>query len=487
MTDATGASVRARWGRLRFMVIGSLLADPPQRGQLQQRIADLAQKQWEDPTTGQKIQRSSSCIERWFRQAKASPDDPLEKLARKIRKDVGTHPTVSSSLAEFIAEQYRDHPTWSYKLHRDNLVAAARKRPSLGKIPSQGTISRFMKERGLLKQKRKRKVHAHLVIDPREKRSWEVRYVNQLWHLDFHEGSRCVLMDDGQWLRPWLLGTLDDHSRLACHVQWYLVEDSQNLVHGLSQALQKRGVCAALLTDGGGAMRAAETSEGLMRLGIVHDMTLPYTPEQNGKQESFWNQIEGRLLPMLEGVPHLTLRLLNDATQAWVEQEYNQAVHSETGCKPIDLFLTDHNIGRPCPSSERLRDVFRLQQSRKQRRSDGTISVQHTRFELPSRYRALQRVTVRYARWDMSNVDLIDPRSERILCPLYPLDKQRNADQARRTLEPVADPALAISEQPRRPSGIAPLLRELMADYAASGLPPAYLPKDELPTEKEPA
>jgi hypothetical protein len=30
------------------------------------------------------------------------------------------------------------------------------------------------------------------------------------------------------------------------------------------------------------------------------------------------------------------------------------------------------------------------------------------------------------------------------------------------------------------PSEMAPLLRKLMADYAATGLPPAYIPKDDL-------
>ncbi len=35
--------------------------------------------------------------------------------------------------------------------------------------------------------------------------------------------------------------------------------------------------------------------------------------------------------------------------------------------------------------------------------------------------------------------------------------------------------------------GIAPLLKEQMADYAATGLPPAYLPKDHAsdPTDDE--
>jgi len=50
------------------------------------------------------------------------------------------------------------------------------------------------------------------------------------------------------------------------------------------------------MSDNGSPMLAAETTEGLARLGIVHEKTLPYAPFQNGKQESFWNGIEGRLL-----------------------------------------------------------------------------------------------------------------------------------------------------------------------------------------------
>ena len=34
---------------------------------------------------------------------------------------------------------------------------------------------------------------------------------------------------------------------------------------------------------------------------------------------------------MLEDVPDLTLNVLNEATQAWVEYEYNRGVHSEIG------------------------------------------------------------------------------------------------------------------------------------------------------------
>jgi hypothetical protein len=55
-----------------------------------------------------------------------------------------------------------------------------------------------------------------------------------------------------------------------------------------------------------------------------------------------------------------------------------------------------------------------------------------------------------------------------------PIDKLKNSDRSRRSLGPVA----ARSEAPPRPAGVAPLLRHLMAEYAATGQPPAYIPHD---------
>ena len=75
-----------------------------------------------------------------------------------------------------------------------------------------------------------------------------------------------------------------------------------------------------------------------------------------------------------------------------------------------------------------------------------------------------------------STPSLVDSRTGQFLTTLLPLDKTKNADRLRRSLEPVADePAL-------EPSGVAPLLKKLMAEYAATGLPPAYLP---LETQKD--
>jgi putative transposase len=206
-------------------------------------------------------------------------------------------------------------------------------------------------------------------------------------------------------------------------------------------------------------------------------MTLPHSPYQNAKQESFWAQLEGRLVAMLEDLEDLTLARLNEITQAWVEQEYNRKRHSELGTTPLRRFLDGKDVGRPSPTSDVLRQAFCAEDKRTQRKTDGTVSLDGRRFEIPSRYRHLDRVTIRRASWDLSWVHLVDERTGANLCRLYPLDKAANADGLRRMLEPPATPPkTATKKAPAMP----PLLAKLVAEHAATGLPPAYLPKDDL-------
>ena len=74
----------------------------------------------------------------------------------------------------------------------------------------------------------------------------------------------------------------------------------------------------------------------LRDLSIEHWPTLPYSPYQNGKQEKFWQTLEGRMMGMLENKTDLTLKELNLYTQAWVEQGYNNNYHEEIGCTPVE-------------------------------------------------------------------------------------------------------------------------------------------------------
>ena len=475
----------AKWARFRFSVVGPLLAAPPARGELRPELERLAAKTWRHPISGEPVSFAVSTIERWYYQARASAD-PVGVLRRRVRKDAGLQRSMSQPLRDALRVQHAEHRSWSHQLHYDNLLALAKAKHELGEVPSYSTVLRYMKAAGLLRERRRRKRRetegsrqAAERFERRETRSYERAYVGGLWHLDFHEGSRPVLTERGEWVKPWLFGCLDDRSRLACHLQWYYAESAETLVHGLVQALLKRGLPGALMTDRGGAERAGEVEAGLVALSIAHELTLAESPHQNGKQESFWGVVEGRLLPMLEGVAEPTLALFNEVTQPWVELDYNRRKHSELPCSPLERWLEGPSVVRESPEPEVLRDAFRITERRSQRRGDGTVSIEARRFEVPSRYRHLERVAVRYARWDLRRVHLVDARSERVLCRLFPQDKARNADGLRRSREPTPDGALPEA----RPSGMAPLLRQYLADYAASGLPPAYLahrdPRDD--------
>jgi putative transposase len=481
MTQARPSSTGALWARFRFSVVGSLLSSPPARGTLHAAIRSLAEKTWSHPVTGCNCTVAAGTIARWYYQALRRPDDPVGALRRAVRKDRGKV-SIAMAVAERLVLQYREYPHWSYQLHYDNLVAWVKATRSTGRLPSYSTLRRYMQAHGLVRKPKPgpRRGPGEVVAEKsrttREVRSYEAEHVGALWHLDFHQGSKKVLSAGGEWLRPIALAILDDHSRLCCHVQWYLSETAEDLVHGLSQAIQKRGLPRALLTDNGPAMVAEEVTEGLLRLGIVHERTLPYSPYQNGKQEAFWGTLEGRLLKMLDGLSELTLEFLNRATQAWVEFEYNRGVHRETGCAPVERLARGPDVLRDSPSSESLRDAFRLETTRRQRQSDGTVSLEGVRLEIPARYRHFREVSIRYARWDLARVDLVDQRSGLILAPIYPLDKTANADGRRSVIEPEG----TDMPQPdcRRPVGeLPPLLKSILQEYSATGMPPAYLPK----------
>ena len=480
MGSSNGGDGRDRWARLRFAVVGPLLASPPPEGQLRVELERLSQRDWAHPSGKGPVRFSVSTIERWYYAARAEEQDPVKALRQKPRADVGRQRALSAALIEALRDQYRAHPSWSAQLHYENLQALVEADPALGPMPSYATLTRAMRSRGLVRRRRRKwfEKETRPPAEPREVLSYEVSRSHGLWHADMHSGKRRVLTASGEWRTPILLGFLDDHSRLGCHLQWYLAETTEVFVHGLCQALMKRGLPRSLMTDRGSAMMAGEVEEGLHRLGILHSPTLAYSPHQNGKIESFWGTAESRLMALLEGVEALTLKTLNDATIAWVEQHYHRRVHRELGTTPLKRLRDSTDASRPCPGSAELKAAFRITRKRTLRRSDGTVSVEGIRYQVPQPWRHLRTVWIRYARWDLASVDLVDGRNGERLCTLYPLDKRGNADGVRRPAGPGGDDgggsAAAGGELP-------PLLKGMLDDQAATGLPPAWLAHAERP------
>jgi putative transposase len=114
--------------------------------------------------------------------------------------------------------------------------------------------------------------------------------------------------------------------------------------------------------------------------------------------------------------------------------------------------------------------------TRTPRRSDATVVVDGIRYELPARFGHLPTVTLRSPSWDKSQMTLVDPNTGGPLARLLPQDKTKNASALRRTIQPSS----ALEPNPSQDDHMPALLAKWLAHYAATGLPPAYLPKEEI-------
>ncbi len=55
-----------RWARLRFAIIGPLLAAPPAPGELRSALQALAERCWQHPQSGAPVRFSYATLERWY-------------------------------------------------------------------------------------------------------------------------------------------------------------------------------------------------------------------------------------------------------------------------------------------------------------------------------------------------------------------------------------------------------------------------------------
>src|SRR5260370_13400118 len=147
MSQDNDLPVRDRWARLRFAIVGPLLAAPPEPGQLRELVTVLAARHWRHPITGEDVQFGRSTIERWFYAARRAAQDPVAGLRNRPRTNRGTQPRLSAEAIRTICTQYHDHPGWTCQLHYDNLkvVLGARN------LPSYATVRRYFLAHDLLR------------------------------------------------------------------------------------------------------------------------------------------------------------------------------------------------------------------------------------------------------------------------------------------------------------------------------------------------
>ena len=202
MSKTPVSPLRDRWARLRFSIIGPLLAAPPLPQQLHAALTELSAKTWRDPN-GLDVQFGVSTLERWYYAARRA-EDPVAILRNRLRADSGRFPSLMPQVIETLTLQYREHPGWSVQLHYDNLRVALS--GSAAQLPSYPTIRRYLLAQGMFRRATPYRATTSALaardrLERLEVRSFEVEHVGALWHLNFHHGSRRVLTRAGAWDR----------------------------------------------------------------------------------------------------------------------------------------------------------------------------------------------------------------------------------------------------------------------------------------------
>lgn len=217
-------------------------------------------------------------------------------------------------------------------------------------------------------------------------------HANELWQADTMFGP--YVQNGPSKTQVKLIAFIDDASRVVCHGEFFLAENTDTLIRALRSALYKRGVPEAMYVDNGSIYSSKEIQQICTRLGCL----LCHAPVRDGaakgKIERFFRTV--RMSFLNRNLDLSSVAALNRAFTAWVEDEYNAREHSSLRMKPIDRFGLDLRRIRFLPPNEVNDELFYLEQERTVL-ADNTFSLKGSRYEAPRDLRA-RKVQVRFDR-----------------------------------------------------------------------------------------
>jgi putative transposase len=329
----------------------------------------------------QRFQFTWRTIQTWFSRYQK---DGITSMHPRTRSDKGAPRKVEpEQLAEAI-DQVRPHFHGSLS----NVTAVYRACIERGLFQpdrvARTTFARLVKEYDLLK------VEAEAT--DKRRLAFAKAHANEMWQADTMFGP-YVRTGDGR-AQAKLIAFLDDASRVCCHGQFFLAENTDTLLAALRSALYKRGVPQSLYVDNGSIYASKEISQVCARLGCL----LAHTPVRDGaakgKVERFFRTVRESFLTRALDLG--SIDALNRQFTRWVEDEYHAREHSSLGMKPIDRFGLDLPRIRFLPPSDLNDELFFVEQDRSVL-ADNTFSFRHTRYEAPRDLRS-RKVQIRFDR-----------------------------------------------------------------------------------------
>ena len=332
----------------------------------------------------------------------------LDGLYPKNRNDIGLSRVLPEAAAEKIYEIKRQFPHITGTLVYQKLIEQGDIMASEVSLP---TVLRFIKNNNLKTKD----------IAPEDRRAFEFEYANDCWQADSSVGP--IITVDGKKMKTWLISFLDDKSRLITHAEFFYNDNSANMQSAMKKALLKHGICSKLYVDNGSSYRNMQLSLICASLGIVLIHTPPYQPKPTGKIERSFKTLKDTWINGVDWNQFHDLASLNQEFTKFVNECYNNRLHSVTNATPKQRWLQDTDHIKYLPP-ETLDDCF-LHRETRTVAGDATIPISKTLFEVPPQF-IRQKINVRFNPGDLSKAYIFNEHNKPVHT-IYPLRRVDNS------------------------------------------------------------
>ena len=366
---------------VRLQVLAAI--DYAQGNTIRDRIKAVSQKQFVDQQNGRTYQFTWRTIETWLCRYNKHG---VTTLDNQTRADKNTQRKIPvAELAEAINEVL---PSLTLnkvgKIPKSTLYRCLLEKNYITrKQLSPTTFYRFIRDNDLLNTHTTEKLRT----------SFAMQYANELWQGDTMYGP-SIKQPDGKWKKTFLIAFIDDASRLITHAEFFYRDNTDNMIEAFRAALYKRGKPERLYFDNGANYTSKEILQACVRL----DIRLSHAPVRDGaakgKIERFFRGFRDRFLVVQSEFD--SLDHLNDLTQGWIENHYNNQPHSSIQMKPLDRSNLDHHRIHYLSNDAFTEEVFFVEEERKVTKVN-VFSINAQKYECPVDLRG-KTVQVRYDR-----------------------------------------------------------------------------------------
>lgn len=173
---------------------------------------------------------------------------------------------------------------------------------------------------------------------------WTRDQPGALWVGDFEHGP--LVMHQGESCKTHLSAWIDCHSRYLVEGRYYIRENLDILADSLLRAWGNHGASREAYADNAKIYHAKALQLACAQLNIKLWHRPPRDPPAGGLIERFFQTCQGQFEAEVRASSLLTLEELNRLFAAWLQQDYHQEVHRETGQTPHERYHQEPRLIR---------------------------------------------------------------------------------------------------------------------------------------------